>query len=314
MKIKPAYYKETIHSQKRRAIWHNYYAPGLYMVTINKRNGCPDLGKLEYRLPENAFISLSSPGLIIKGEIDKTPSISPEIKIHYYKIMPDHLHILIEVVEPMHRHLGDIIQSIKAASTSRIRKCLENPTLTVFEDGFHDRIIKDSRHLEIVYRYIRDNPRRLAVRRAHPEYFRRVNTLKIGENTCQAYGNFQLLECPFKQQVIVHRADTPEERQLHHDLWLYTAANGGVLVSPFISADEKAVRAEAEEAGGRFILIVNEPMAERYKPSGSDFELCEAGRLLIVSAGLHGALSRATCQAMNELAKKNLCNKSTACR
>ena len=217
--------------------------------------------------------------------------------------MPDHLHILIQVVEPIRKHFGDIIQAIKSASTSGIRKLTGDRELVVFEEGFHDRIVRNSAQLTTLYRYLRDNPRRLAVRRAHPEFFRRVDTLKIGEATYQAYGNTQLLDCPFREQVVVHRADTQQTRQRHREEWLYTAANGGVLVSPFISPAEKAVRIEAEETGGRFILIVNEPVDSRYKPSGHDFELCEAGRMLIVSANLPGELSRQTCLSMNALAR-----------
>ena len=82
----------------------------------------------------------------------------------------------------------------------------------------------------------------------------------------QAYGNFQLLESPFKEQVLIHRADTPDKRGFDRDRWLYTGTNGDVLVSPFISQPEKAVRAEAEDAGARFILITNRPFTERYKP------------------------------------------------
>ena len=36
---------------------------------------------------------------------------------------------------------------------------------------------------------------------------------------------------------------------------------------------------------------------------GREFELCEAGRLLIISANLPEELSRKTCLAMNELAE-----------
>lgn len=39
------------------------------------------------------------------------------------------------------------------------------------------------RHRECrLYRYIRGNARRLAVRRTHPGFFRRVNNLRIGDN------------------------------------------------------------------------------------------------------------------------------------
>ena len=85
------------------------------------------------------------------------------------------------------------------------------------------------------------------MRRERPEYFRRINELKIGEKTYQAYGNFQLLDCPFKEQVVVHRADSAEERERKLQEWLYTASNGGVLVSPFISKAEREVRNEAEK-------------------------------------------------------------------
>ncbi len=118
----------------------------------------------------------------------------------------------------------------------------------------------------------------------------------------QAYGNLQLLRNPFKEQVVVHRAETAEQNGRNRRRWLHTGANGGVLVSPFIFTSEKAVRAEAEAAGARFILITAEPFGERYKPAAHDFDLCAAGRMLIISTNQSGNLSRATCLAMNELA------------
>ena len=278
------------------------------MVTIGKHKGCPDFGSLKYTDPKDAHISLSPYGAVIKGQIDSTPDHNPQLKILDQVIMPDHVHILIQVVEPISKHFGDIIQAIKSASTSGIRKLTGSRDMTVFEEGFHDRIVKNRTQLDTLYRYIRDNPRRLAVRRAHPEFFRRVNRVRLAGGVYSAYGNFQRLDCPFKEQVVVHRADSPETCAANRDRWLYTAANGGVLVSPFISPAEKAVRDEADQAGGRFILITNRQMEDRYKPSRRDFELCEAGRMLIVSAPSEGEnLSRAHCMQMNRLALA-ICN------
>lgn len=278
------------------------------MVTIGKHKDCPDFGSLKYTDPKDALISLSPYGAVIKGQIYYTPDHNPQLKILDQVIMPDHVHILIQVMEPISKHFGDIIQAIKSASTSGIRKLTGNRDITVFEEGFHDRIVKNRTQLDTLYRYIRDNPRRLAVRRAHPEFFRRVNRVRLAGGVYSAYGNFQLLDCPFKEQVVVHRADSPETCAANRDRWLYNAANGGVLVSPFISPAEKAVRSDAETLGGRFILITNRPMDDRYKPSGRDFELCEAGRMLIVSAPSEGEnLSRAHCMQMNRLALA-ICN------
>ena len=275
------------------------------MVTIGKHKDCPDFGSLKYTDPKDALISLSPYGAVIKGQIDSTPDHNPQLKILDQVIMPDHVHILIQVMEPIRKHFGDIIQAIKSASTSGIRKLTGSRDMTVFEEGFHDRIVKNRTQLDTLYRYIRDNPRRLAVRRAHPEFFRRVNRMEIAGRECRVYGNFQLLDCPFREQVVVHRADTDTERAEKRDRWLYTAANGGVLVSPFISPAEKAVRDEADQAGGRFILITNRQMDDRYKPSGRDFELCEAGRMLIISIpDLNPDLTRPVCLTMNALAEE----------
>lgn len=124
----------------------------------------------------------------------------------------------------------------------------------------------------------------------------------VGDTPCQLYGNIHLLNNPFKEQVIVHRADTPEQFERNKEKWLYTAVNGGILVSPFISKREKEIRREAEELGGRFILITNRPLGEREKPVGKDFELCAEGRMLIIAPQTPMDFSRIACQQMNKLA------------
>ena len=285
-----------------RAPWHDYTSRCIYMVTLNKSPNVKAFGTLEgdCQIPAgqkgSPFVSATEIGCAIKDKIRNFHLIEPNIRILQYAIMPDHLHILLFVEYPTDIILGRIVAKFKV----EVNKAAK--TVEVFAKGFNDQILKGSRSLDTLFRYLRDNPRRLAVRRAFPEFFRRVNGLKIGERTYQAYGNFQLLECPFREQVVVHRADSPEIRQRKRDMWLYTAANGGVLVSPFISPAEKAIRTEAEEAGGRIILITNQTFEERYKPSGRDFELCEAGRLLIISANMPGDLSRQACLTMNDLA------------
>lgn len=302
----PAYYKEIIHNSKRRAPWHDYHSRCIYMVTVTKMPGVPIFGTvMNVNNPKKAFIKLTEIGKIICEEITATPSRNTAIRILEHIVMPDHFHILLYISQPIEKALGDIVQSIKASVTRRVRALLSLSSLTVFEKGFNDRIITQRGQLDILHRYIRENPRRLAARKAHPEYFTRVNTLRIGEGTYSAYGNFQLLDFPSKEQIVIHRADTSETLRHNRDLWLYTAANRGVLVSPFISQAEKDIRAEAEKVGGRFILITCEPMGERYKPSGSDFALCTEGRLLIISIpSISKILTRETCQRMNALASR----------
>lgn len=304
----PPFYKEIIHNNKRRAPWHDYHSRRIYMVTVTKAPQAPIFGKvININNPSCAKIELTTCGKIILDEITSTPSHNSEIKILNTIIMPDHFHVLLFVTKPMRRHLGEVIQAIKSASTSKIRTKLNNKDLTVFEEGFNDRIITRRGQLDTVYNYINQNPYRLAVRLAFPNFFQRINRLKIGNNYYQAYGNVQLIDNPFKEQVIVHRADNEEQRFRNRIHWLYAAANGSVLVSPFISKDEKTIKSEAEMLKGKFILITPEKFPDRYKPTGHNFQLCEQGRLLIISyPSLDSTtlLSRKHCIDMNHLAER----------
>lgn len=286
-----------------RCFGHDYHARCIYHIILKKAPEAPYFGSLCGGISD-CGIMRSPLGSIIEKQIRNLPALCTALKPLQYCIMPDHVHLLLFVTAPIPRHLGHYIGSLKVAILQeyRISQSIGN---LIFEDDYYDCILHRSRSLDTLYRYIRDNPRRLAVRRAHPEFFRRVNSVRLAGGVYRAYGNFQLLDCPFKEQVVVHRADTDTERADKRDRWLYTAANGGVLVSPFISPAEKAVRDEADQAGGRFILITNRQMEDRYKPSGRDFELCEAGRMLIISIpGLSPDLTRPVCLAMNTLAEE----------
>lgn len=311
MESGPFYLKPIVHNNYRRALWHDYRSRCIYMVTIRKHSSLPAFGEIVNKeRPREASVRLSIVGKILEEEILVTPLHNREIKIIRYSVMPDHVHVLLFVTEMMNKPLGDVIQALKSSVTSRLRKELKDSYIVAFEPGFHDRILLRRNQLETLIAYIRDNPYRLAVRLKYPYYFNRINNVIIDGKSYNAYGNMFLLKNPFKEQVIVHRRDSENTYACKCAKWLYAAANGGVLVSPFISVAEKIIRAKAESIGGRFIYIRNEPFPpERYKPSGHDFSLCTGGRLLIVApasavANCHdgSGLTRSACVAMNNLA------------
>lgn len=297
-----------------RASWHDYRSRCIYMITLNKAPGVKEFGMLygNAEIPRGhsgaPFVSASYVGAAIKEVLRNFSVIASGVRVLQYALMPDHLHFILFVETPTEDTLSAIIARFKAAVNSRLG------TTGVFAKGFNDQILKTTRSLDTLYNYLRDNPCRLAVRRAHPDFFRRISRVVVAGMTFEAYGNLQLLVNPFKEAVAVHRADPPTVRHRNRESWLYTAANGGVLVSPFISPAEKEIRREAEVLGGRFILFTTRSFGERYKPHSHDFGLCNEGRLLIISAAAaHCArngdvsLSRADCLRLNRLATA-LCN------
>ena len=280
-----------------RAYWHDYKAKCIYLITLKKAPATPSFGRIigdwaaPLTSPDRARIELSPLGKIVRNWVYNISYLEPKASLLQYAMMPDHVHFILTVNETLSQSVGLLIARLKAAINHAVGET------GIFQDGYNDQILRRDRSLDTLFRYLRDNPRRLAVRKTHPEYFRRVNNLNIAGTNYQAFGNFQLLNCPFKDQVVVHRADSPAIRKRNHDSWLYTAVNGGVLVSPFISQAEKGIRAEAEAKGGRFILITDQPMGSRYKPTGRDFALCESGRLLIISIAPALAASEAAATA-----------------
>lgn len=275
-----------------RATWHDYRSRCIYMITISKRAETPP-----FALVEGSELVITPLGKNIQRCIFCFGKDEQDLRILQFIVMPDHIHFLVFVEGRLPEMLGYYIARWKIGVNEFCG--LER----VFETGFNDQILHQGRSLKVLINYIRDNPRRLLVRRAYPQYFQRVNDLRIGEGSYKAYGNMQLLGNPFREQVVVHRADSPATRSACLDRWLYTAANGGVLVSPFISPDEKAVRDRAEALDGKMIIITDKPMPERFKPAATDFDRCVAGRLLIISMPPQpGATMRQHCLAMNALA------------
>ncbi len=288
-----------------RADWHDYTKRQIYHLTLMKNPDVELFGVLagDWRLPVGtrgrSYVKASPVGRAIKQGLLQISTIHPALRILQYALMPDHVHILLAVEDTLDEILGRKIAAFKVMVNS-----LANVS-HIFAKGFNDQIVSPSRALDPIFTYLRENPYRLAIRFANPEYFSRVNKITVGGYNYCCYGNFHLLEHPFKDQVVIHRKDDPAKKAADKNRWLYLGANGGVLVSPFISPAEKAIRIEAEEAGGKTILFVHEAMSEKFKPAARDFGLCAEGRLLIISLGLPAGtpLLRSHCLKMNELAQ-----------
>jgi hypothetical protein len=98
-----------------------------------------------------------------------------------------------------------------------------------------------------------------------------------------AVGNPFLLDAPLLVSVRISTA-TPDDKLAELVAKLGAKAErGAVLVSPWISPGEKAVKAEAIARGGRVVQLLAEGMGRYYKPGGADFDLCADGRLLQLS-------------------------------
>ena len=310
----------VIHSMKRRCSDHDYNAPDTYMVTLVTMNRQPLFGILKgdpskpLHTEGCACVWRSDLGkAILVEEIPKVNRYYPMVEVLKVCVMPDHLHIILQVHEalPKSKKLGDIIKSFKQGCNKAYKRIHHIPNTShapLFEDNYCDKILSRYGQLDYWKNYLDDNPRRLMIKMANPDLFTRRHYISIDGHECVAKGNIFLLNIPDKQFVVVHRRDSEEEYQHHVEAWMNCGENYGVLVGAFISEREKAVKMAAIERKYPLIQLTNEGMGAYYKPSGQDFDVCAAGRMLLISpwpdAPYKSKITRQECLHLNELAEK----------
>ena len=177
----------------------------------------------------------------------------------------------------------------------------------LFSRNYNDHILEGPDELERWFNYLDDNPRRLAVKRQHPEFFTIVRQRNIGEWSCQMVGNQALLTYPEKAAVVVHSAWSDEEYEMNKRKWLALGEKGGVLISASIATREKLVMREAMNRGYRLIVLRENGFPPLYKPAGESFDACSNGTLLQISPWEYHmnrrTISREQCLQLNRLAE-----------
>ena len=136
---------------------------------------------------------------------------------------------------------------------------------------------------------IKENPRRLALKRANRELFRIRQDYTIGRFSCTVLGNIFLAGHPQRQVLQCSRSLTPEQIEERKRECLMQAANGAVFITAAISQGEKVIARSLREHGFPLIILLEQgfpkPESSHYryfKPQGVYFEACAAGRLLLV--------------------------------
>ncbi len=295
-------------SMKRRMIGHDYNGVAIYMVTLCVEGRRPLLGELRgpddrHALP---WVYPSHIGLAVKRAWQEIPQYHPQVKLLGFQLMPDHAHGIIYVTSPLPRHLGHLIQGFKKGCRDTVKQ-LPVGQERLWEEGYNDRILHSGWQLDRWIKYLIDNPRRLWIKRNHPDLFLQQTDIVIGSTSVVAMGNRLLLDYP--EKVAVRCSRRLSEADIDHECqrYLSMAREGAVLVSPCISPGEKEVMGTAFEAGYPLIVLIENGFSPYQKPSGRQFDACSQGRLLIVAPWPHHddyrKITKKQCEELNTLAR-----------
>ena len=241
---------ETKPSMLRRCRDWDYRRPCIYQITLvlaDRRSqalgrlvipgaSAPGTGQLGASAPgtgqlatgepaaaAGSYISLTEAGEAVKREFWDMGRHHPEIRPLELAVMPDHCHFIIRVTRRMDKPLGNAIGGFKSGSS---KAAIGQPGL--WSEGFQDTILFHDGQLEAMFNYLRDNPRRLAVKRLCPDLFRVTRDLRLpfrayggrgsvpeaaASGHFTAIGNHFLLDAPDVLQVQVSRRDFAYKRQ-----------------------------------------------------------------------------------------------------
>ena len=172
--------------------------------------------------------------------------------------------------------------------------------------------------LQTTIRYIDMNPQRLATKRLKPGFFRVQKDIEIGGRKYDGVGNVALLmEAAYApvhvRHIWVEKAQHGDNQALrdYKNGCVLKARKAVVMVSPFISPDEKQVMQVLLKEQHPFVLLTDNGFRDYYKPADILFDACADGRLLILSPwpydGGKRHISRADCVALNKMAEE-ICN------
>lgn len=320
----------------RRCFDWDYRGRAIYMVTVTAFEHRPLFGELvggEAR-PE---IRRSALGEMVARCWEELPTRYPGVRLLASVVMPDHFHGVLFVQKAQEKPLGAMVGFFKAHTTSlflhgasAMAQDAPMPAASasaqggpaqgvlwpaacggrrpIWAPGYHDRILFRRGQLERMVAYVRDNPRRLAVKRAHPELFRVVRDLSLAGQPFAGIGNHFLLQWPVRVPIQCSRKLSAEVLARRQSALLALARKGAVLISPCISPGEKQIARAAMEEGLPLVVLLENGFPPLYKPPKAYFEACAQGRLLMLAPWPHHAgrcaITRERCLALNALAKR----------
>ncbi len=174
---------------------HDYRQPGAYFITICTNNREPLFGEII-----DKRMHLNAAGQMVQSVWNEIPSHFPQVILDEFVVMPDHVHGIViindgvearhavpgiftlchtsvnnsvftgtacraptqtaEFGKPLANSMATIIRSFKSASTKSINELRNTPSMPLWQRNYWERVIRDDDELQVIGRYIQNNPMR----------------------------------------------------------------------------------------------------------------------------------------------------------
>ncbi|RMF88108.1 MAG: transposase [Nitrospinota bacterium] len=164
------YFSSTRHRRSIRLSGYDYTQPGAYFVTI-----CTQKHRHLFGEVVDGKVRLSTSGSIVHEEWFRTARLRPSVVLYAdeFVVMPNHIHGIIWIRDQVGAQrrcaptphlvpgsLGVIVRAFKSAVTRRINVLRYTRGVSVWQRNYWEHVIRTERTLEVVRRYIVENPLR----------------------------------------------------------------------------------------------------------------------------------------------------------
>ena len=309
----------------------DYRGRAIYHFTLPVEERYPLFGVIEGGSAETAAVRLNAFGqrvcLLLRGLPQFYAKKGFALKVLATRVMPDHIHLVIQVLEPLPRGIGAVVRGFKSACTSIYKreyyKGGENAakmhegenaakmhegenanstfvhfdrifavTSTIWQSDkayYHERILHAPGQLRHMIDYVKDNPRRLWLKKRHPDLFKIHRRTQTHGLLFTSLGNHFLLDWPDRQMVELSRNTPADEVEQRLAEALAAAQNGAITYTAAISKGEQLIARTLRQQGFPLVILLNDgfpkegsPHERYFKPGGVYFEACAEGRLLLL--------------------------------
>jgi REP element-mobilizing transposase RayT len=145
--------------RQQRLPGYNYSSAGCYFVTLCIQDRLPLLGRVV-----SGAMHLSPAGDLVQRRCEEIPQRYPDLHLDTQMVMPDHLHAIVSL-SAEGRSLSTVVHWIKSRTTADYAVGVRGAGWAPFrgrlwQQGFHDRIIRDDQELNAIREYVMQNPAR----------------------------------------------------------------------------------------------------------------------------------------------------------
>jgi len=286
----------------------DYRGRAIYHFTLPVEERFPLFGVLEGERAETAFVRLNPFGRRVCQMLCGLPQFYAgkgfALKVLAQKVMPDHVHLVIQVLEPLPQSIGAVVRGFKSGCTKVYKEMYGSGENAAGVHGngegnaagvhgndegrapvqfarifagrgsiwqqdaayYHERILHAPGQLRRMIDYVKDNPRRLWLKSHNPELFRLHRQTVAAGLSFTSMGNHFLLDWPDRQVVEMSRSATSEEVQERLRTVLATAHNGTITYTAAISKGEQLIARTLREQGYPLVVLLNDGFPKEGSP------------------------------------------------